>query len=73
MLEPLIAVDGDGVYSIRGVTTGWGVAGPRFLKGESSMPPYKDLSLEEALSAVEEWKVFFDNQRQRLGKRKKRR
>ena len=53
MLEPVIAVDGDGVYSIRGVTTGWGVAGPRFLKGERSMPPHKDLTLEEALSAVE--------------------
>tara|TARA_Y100000593_G_C4304134_1_gene334898 strand:- start:1481 stop:1702 length:222 start_codon:yes stop_codon:yes gene_type:complete len=73
MLEPLIAVDGDGLYSIRGISPGWGIAGPRFLKGETSMPPHKDLTLDEALAAVEEWKEFFTKQRERFRRRRRKR
>tara|TARA_A100001037_G_scaffold252780_1_gene236952 strand:- start:862 stop:1083 length:222 start_codon:yes stop_codon:yes gene_type:complete len=62
---------GDG-WELRIVPKGWGLIGPRHLKGEASFPsPYKNLSEEDLGPAMEAWQKFIDEQDKRLSKRKR--
>ena len=57
----------DGGWNLRIIPKGWGLIGPRYLKGEFKFPaPYKNLSEDELKPAMEAWQKFMDEQEKRL-------
>lgn len=60
--EALIEVCDDGTYSIRIAHEGWGVVGPRMLRGEKELPVYEGLDFEGAKEAIGVWNEFLGRQ-----------
>ncbi len=71
--EALIEVCDDGTYSIRIAHEGWGVVGPRMLRGEKELPAHEGLDFEGARKAVGVWKEFLGRQDARSVKSYKKR
>jgi hypothetical protein len=66
--EALLQPNEDGTFTIRVTHNGWGTVGPRLLKGENELPPYKNLTRGNAVKACQTFQDFLDNQHMKRSK-----